>query len=124
MPLHVPAARAGNNYALRADLSDILSNGAGAVSERGGHRYLQFLRPGDRGATKPVDHKKLDKASIGQASSAAMRKNGNKALRAKWARKGGRKRAKTLTPERRREIAQMAADARWAKNYERREPKP
>ena len=46
-----------------------------------------------------------------------MKKNGTKAQRIKWARKGGkiggRRRALALTKERRSEIAQIAARARW-----------
>jgi len=36
-----------------------------------------------------------------------------KALLRGWARKGGKRRAKSLTPEQRREIARKAANARW-----------
>ena len=45
------------------------------------------------------------------------KKNGTKAQRIKWARKGGliggKRRAMALTPERRSEIARAAAKARW-----------
>jgi hypothetical protein len=36
-------------------------------------------------------------------------------------RKGGRARAKKLSPERRREIAKKAAEARWAKKRQQEE---
>lgn len=38
-----------------------------------------------------------------------------KELRVSFARKGGNARAKSLTPERRQEIARLALSARWAK---------
>ena len=47
-----------------------------------------------------------------------MRRNGTKAQRIKWGRKGGRiggkRRAAVLSPEKRTEIARKAALARWA----------
>lgn len=48
-----------------------------------------------------------------------MKKNGTKAQRILWARKGGKiggkRRALSLSPERRAEIARAAAEARWAR---------
>jgi hypothetical protein len=37
-------------------------------------------------------------------------------------RKGGKARAEKLSPERRREIAKKAAEARWAKKRQQEEP--
>jgi hypothetical protein len=37
-------------------------------------------------------------------------------------RKGGKARAERLSPERRREIAKKAAEARWAKKRQQEEP--
>jgi hypothetical protein len=37
-------------------------------------------------------------------------------------RKGGKARAEKLSPERRREIAKKAAEARWAKKWQQEEP--
>jgi hypothetical protein len=67
---------------------------------------------------KPADLNRLAAAIVGDATdetSPAPESQQARAGRAGGV-KGGKSRAETLTPERRREIAKAAASARWAKD--------
>ena len=79
------------------------------IANRGGKEYE--MEPEELKAFEA--YQKLNPAaqelgllSAAKAGKEAMAKNG---------RKGGRKRAQTLSPERRKEIARKAVQARWAK---------
>lgn len=70
---------------------------------------------GPRGERRPAD-------AIGRAVHIAKiatgeiedERDGLSSAAAELGRKGGKKRAENMTPERRKEIARKAADARWA----------
>src|SRR5262249_37944480 len=70
--------------------------------------------------TRPRDPNQLAKAIVdiatGQAQDTVSPKKRNPSKRAAGGLKGGKARAKSLTPEQRSEIAQIAAHARWKKH--------
>lgn len=79
---------------------------------------------------KPTDLNALAAAIVGEATGETPpgppdeRDRAAVALGRKGGAKGGPARAASLTPERRREIAQKAAAARWGKADETTEPWP
>ena len=65
---------------------------------------------------RPRDPNQLGKSIIDIATGNAPEMLGKAPNRAKGGKKGGKARAKSLTPQARSEIAQAAAAARWKKS--------
>jgi hypothetical protein len=74
------------------------------------------MHKGPQGQKRPAD-------VIGNAvhvmriATAQIEESPPKSARAKGGKKGGAARAKALDPQKRREVAQKAASARWAKKH-------
>ncbi|MGD2110509.1 MAG: hypothetical protein PVI86_14100 [Phycisphaerae bacterium] len=64
---------------------------------------------------RPRDINELAKSVVDDATDSKPKDPAAVALGRKGGKKGGKARAEKLTPERRREIAQKAAQARWKK---------
>ena len=67
---------------------------------------------------KPADLNRLAAAIVGEATDETPQKPESQQARAgrKGGVKGGRARAESLSPERRREIAKAAAETRWKRS--------
>jgi hypothetical protein len=67
---------------------------------------------------KPADLNRLAAAIVGEATDETPQESETQQARAGrlGGAKGGKARAKRLSPKRRQEIAKAAADARWAKD--------
>lgn len=80
----------------------------------GGHAR-QFRGMSDRPRKRPTDANKLAKSIVDIATGDADEKRAD-AAKSQGGKKGAAKRAATLTPEQRSEIASIAATARWKKS--------
>lgn len=81
--------------------------------------FIQEKNPANPGANACRKTGKLRRGKfLSMAASVVLRRNLRHQIATEMAAFGGRARAKALTPERRRQIAQKAAAARWAKPRE------
>ncbi len=80
--------------------------------------YIQFMPRGPQGQRRPADvigaAIKIAKIATGELKDTTGLEG--KEYASAGGRKGGKARAKSLTPSRRREIARLAAQARWRKS--------